>query len=73
MVLVCHVILQNHVIKDSSDFIAKNPFRKVTILPTFVATDTVVVLEIMVLVCHVISEDHVIKCSCNFMGAYPSW
>ena len=43
MVLVCHVISQNHVIKDSCDFIVKNHFRKVPILLIFVATDTVVV------------------------------
>ena len=52
MILVCHVILQDHVIKRSCDFMDRSPSRKVTILPSLVAIGTLVVE--MLLVCHVI-------------------
>ena len=53
IVLVCHVISQDHVIKGWFDFISRSPSRKVTILPSLVAISNVV-ME-MILVCHVIS------------------
>ena len=43
MVLVFHVISQDHLIKMSSDVISKSPSRQVTILPSLVTVDTVVV------------------------------
>ena len=43
MVLVCLVISQNHVIKGSCDFIGSNPLRYVTVLPSLVTIDTLVV------------------------------
>ena len=52
MILVCHVILQDHVIERSCDFMDRSPSRKVTILPSLVAIGTLVVE--MLLVCHVI-------------------
>ena len=39
MILVCHVILQGHMIKESCDSTLRRPSRQVTILPSFVATD----------------------------------
>ena len=41
MVLVCNVILQDHPIKASCDFMGKSP--SITILESFVVIDTVVV------------------------------
>ena len=43
MALACHVISQDYGIKHSYDFMAKNPSTKVTILPNFVATETMVI------------------------------
>ena len=43
MVLACHVISQDHVIKSSRGFISKSPFKGVTILPSLVAKSTVVI------------------------------
>ena len=43
MVLVCQVILKDHVIKRSCDFLARIQSRQVTILPNLVAMDIVVV------------------------------
>ena len=37
MVSVCHVTLQDHLIKVLNDFIVRNPTRYVTILPGLVA------------------------------------
>ena len=62
MLLVFHVIKQDHVIKGSSDYNDISPT-----LPNLVVTGTVVV-EIRVLVLHVIWHDHMIKGSSNFMG-----
>ena len=39
MILVCHVILQDHLIKGSCDSTPRRPSRQVTIFPSFVATD----------------------------------
>ena len=54
MVLVCHVILQDHVIKGSCDFTGRSPSRLVSILSRLV-TITILVVEIMDLGCHLVS------------------
>ena len=43
MVLVCHVILQNHGIKDSCDFIGRSPLTQVIILTKLGEVGTVLV------------------------------
>ena len=43
MLLVCHLALRNHVIKQLNEFMIKNPSRYVTILPGLVAMDPVIV------------------------------
>ena len=43
MVFVCHVTLQDHVIKALSNFMVKSPTKYVTILPSLVAIGTVIV------------------------------
>ena len=40
MILVCHKTSQNHVIKESWDFIGRSPLRQVTIMPSLIAIDT---------------------------------
>ena len=66
MVFVCHVTLQDHVIKGLNYFVVWSPSRYITILPSLVAI-------VIVLVCRVILQDHVIKGSCDFMSKSPSW
>ena len=58
MILVCHVISQNHVTKGSSNFMGGNHsgHRHCDCG------------NMIVLVCYLISEDHVTKGSCDFMG-----
>ena len=43
MILVRHVILQDHVIQKSCEFMGRIPLRYVTMLPRLVAIGTVVV------------------------------
>ena len=43
VVLVCHMILQYRMIRESSNFLGRGSSRSVIILPSFVAMDTVVV------------------------------
>ena len=43
MVFVCHVTLQDHVIKVFNDLTVRSPSRYVTIIPSLVAIDTVAV------------------------------
>ena len=43
MILVCHLIFQNHVIKVSHDFMDKSQSQSVAILSSMVAIDTLVV------------------------------
>ena len=45
MVFVCHVTLEDHMIKVLNDFMVGSPSRYVTILPSLVAIDRVI-LEI---------------------------
>ena len=42
MVFVCHMILQDQVIKASNDFMVRSPSKYLTILPCLVAIGTVV-------------------------------
>ena len=42
VVLVCHVILQDHVIKGSCDVMRRSPSKSVTILPSLAAIVNVV-------------------------------
>ena len=42
-IFVCEVTLQDHIIRALCDFMVRIPLRSVTILPSFVAIDTVVV------------------------------
>ena len=51
------MILEDHIIKGSYDFICGSPLWSVTILPSLVAIGIVVVK--MFLICHVILQDHV--------------
>ena len=39
---VCHVILKNHVVKDSCGFIGMDPLRQVIVLSVLVAIGTLV-------------------------------
>ena len=43
MVLICHMISEDHVIEESCDFIGRISSRLFHILPSLVATGTVVV------------------------------
>ena len=60
MILVCHVVSQNHVIKESFDFIGKG--IKISYHPAKIGShihcDS---WDMMILFCHVILEDHEIK------------
>lgn len=40
--LVCQMILQEHVIKGTCNFMGRNPFKSVKMLPNFMAMGTVV-------------------------------
>ena len=60
--LICHVNLQDHVIKGSCDFMEGNSSLCVTVLSNLVAVN-IVAVEIKH-VCHVTLPDHVIKGSC---------
>ena len=72
MILVCHVILLDHVIKGSCDFIGKNPSTYVIILLGLVAINTLIAEIKVALVCQVILQDHTIKGSFNLIGRSPS-
>ena len=68
MVLVCHVISQDHVTKGWSNIMCRRPSWQVTSFPTCANCTSG---DIMILGCHVISQDHVIKGLCDFIaGAY---
>ena len=61
VVLVCPVILQDHLIKGSSKIMGRSPSRLVTILSSVVPIRYSDGGDIMVLVCHVTLQDHMIK------------
>ena len=63
IVLVCHVILQDHVTTGPSNFMNGNNFS---------GNKHCDIGDIIDLVYHVISQDHVFKRSCYFMGRSPS-
>ena len=66
MALVCHMILQDHVIKGPCNFMGRSTSKSVTILPTWMTIGTLIVgIELLVL--RVILYDHVIKESCDFI------
>ena len=69
MVLVSHMILQDHVIKGSCDFkdgmLSQTPAK-------FGGPKYRGSRNIMVLVCHIILQDHVTKVCSNIMGRSPS-
>ena len=52
MILNCHVIFQDHVIKVQRDFIGKNQSWSVTILPSFAQSER----RYTSLVCHVVQQ-----------------
>ena len=58
------MVSKNHAIKGSCDFIGRRPSRYVTVLPSLLAKDIVVVE--MFLLCHMIWYDHLIKESYDF-------
>ena len=64
MILICHVILQDHMIKGSSNLIDRSPLWQVT---NHCGTG-----YMMVLIYHVISQDHAIKDSYDFLGRNSS-
>ena len=70
MVFICHVTLQDHVIKALYDFMVRSSSRLVDILPGVVAIGTVVkeIGDITILVYHVILQDHIIKRSRDLIG-----
>ena len=68
MIIVCHVIFQDYMIKGHMALRAEaHQGGSINILQSLMAKGTVVV-DIMILFCHVISQDHVIKESYGFMG-----
>ena len=73
MVLACHMISQDHLIKASCDFISRSPSRQVIVLPSLVVISTVVEEIKWFLVFHVI------KGSCDLMdrnghqGEFPPY
>ena len=70
MLLVCHVILQDHMIKEYSNIMGENSSWQIPNLPCLVAIGTVKVK--MILVCHMILQEHMIKGSCDFIDRSPS-
>ena len=60
MVLLCHVISQDHVTKGWSNIICRSFSRQVNSLTNLVSHGYCGTV-IMVLGCHMISQDHVIK------------
>ena len=62
MVLICHVILQDHMIKESMTFMNRDTWRNVTILSSLEA------MVIVVVVIYAVLQEYVINRSCDFMG-----
>ena len=65
MVLVCHVIWQDHITKGSSNLSGHHPTK-------FGGHRHCSIADIMVLIRHAISQDHVMKGSRAFTGTNPS-
>ena len=70
MDLVCHVILQGHVIKGSCDFIGRNPLSHHP--AKFGCNRHSGSRDIQVFVYHVTLQDHVVKALYDFMVRSPS-
>ena len=68
MILVCHVILKDHMIIFSCDFM-----RRTHSSPKFHGHRHRGIEDIIVLVCLMILQDCIIKGSCDFMVEIPSW
>ena len=68
MVFVCHVTLQDHVIKVLNDIMVRSPSRYATILINFVGHKHCGSKDIH-LVCHMICQKHMIKGPGEFMVA----
>ena len=73
MVLICHVISQDHMIKGSYGFKGSSLSRWATILLNFGGHSHSGIGVIISLVCHVISQDHFIKSSSDFICVNSSW
>ena len=73
MVLVCHMILQDQVMKRSCDFMGRRPieasYHPVKVSGHSHSSSGVV----MILVCHMISQDHKVKGQCGKLGGTPTW
>ena len=70
MLLVCHVISQDHMTEGWSNIMGGSPSWQVTSLPNLVAIGTAVVE--MTLICHVILENHALEGWSDFIGWSPS-
>ena len=70
--VVCHVILQDHVIKALYAFYSYEPKKVSYHSPRLDGHRHCGNGDIMVLAYYVISEDEAIKGSCDFMGKSPS-
>ena len=65
MVLVCHMISRDHVMKRSCNVMDRSLLRQTHNPAKFPGV-------IVTLVCHTILEGHMIKGSCDFMARSPS-
>ena len=73
MVFVCHVTFHDYMIKVFNEFMATNPSKYLTILPSLVAISTVEVLVCgTVLIGHEVLQEHTIKKTCDFIGRNQS-
>ena len=67
MVLACHVILQDHVIKGLCDFMGSQPIKLSYHPAKFGGHRYYGCRDIMVFVCYVALQDHMTRASCDFM------
>ena len=72
MILVCHVVLQDYVIKGSLEFYWQEAIKVGYHPVKFGSHRHSDGGDIVVLVCHVMPQDHRIKGSCDFIGRSPS-
>ena len=70
MVLICHVIKQNHETNELSNFMVGSLLNQH--LTKFGGHRHCSVGDIIVLVCHMISQDYVMKGSCAFIATGQS-
>ena len=69
MILVCHVVLQDHVTKTPGNFMGRSPSSH---HPAKFGGHNHSGSGDIVLVCHVILQDHITKRSYDFIGGSPS-